>query len=406
MATLRRVSGASWSLLLLGLLLVLEQVLRSRFGGRRLGARVSGSAITDNEMTSPSAAVTKAQLITPAKFERLGHVVLVRQRLSEEAAKAFARRMSPPVHVVLLDEKGISGELRLPAPTPLYCGPEALGHSLELLSRLQRKVDSLTAAVQAEGSDAAAAQRLPAGLTNDADLAACVTVREAIEQTEAHPCLTTIVEGGTKYIVRADAVMFCSGNGTERMHFRTAVKCREHDTVVDMFAGVGYFTVPLSCNDAAPGRIFAIEKNPMSARLLCLNVVNNRGGRNGGRCEVTVLGGDNRVVGESCLGTANRVIMGYIPDCSAFLPRALAFLKTSSPKKHNATSERRGVIHYHFLAPSRADAYRVAMSDVVRALGEDAVAFVAVSEIRVVKSFAPRRWHCVADLIVGQRFLT
>jgi hypothetical protein len=145
MATLRRVSGASWSLLLLGLLLVLEQVLRSRFGGRRLGARESGSAITDNEMTSPSAAVAKAQLITPAKFERLGHVVLVRQRLSEEAAKAFARRMSPPVHVVLLDEKGISGELRLPAPTPLYCGPEALSHSLELLSRLQRKVDSLPA---------------------------------------------------------------------------------------------------------------------------------------------------------------------------------------------------------------------------------------------------------------------
>lgn len=63
--------------------------------------------------------------------------------------------------------------------------------------------------------------------------------------------------------------MFASGNGTERMRFSKIHAIGE--VVVDMFAGIGYFTVPLA-KHGAPSIIHAIEKNPESFRFLNDNI--------------------------------------------------------------------------------------------------------------------------------------
>lgn len=357
------------------------------------------------------------------KFERQGHVAVVRRRMEAEEARGFASRFSPPVHVVLLDERGIGGELRTPQLEVLYEDQvPALAAANSLLKAARRQLQ------QASDSAAATSEHLRETLGFDSHEGGqhtppseLVTPRDAVAAETPHPCLTGITEGGTRYILRSDLVMFCGGNATERMHFRNGVHCGKKEVVVDMFAGIGYFSLPLACSDHAPHTLYALEKNPVSARLLALNIAANTSSLKAKR--VRVLCGDNRVVGGELLGTADRVIMGYIPNCGPFLKRAVGFLRRTSDRpgfagvgsrrgrQGGSTSSsavddlvsRAGTIHYHYLAPSKKEAYAVAHAHVVEYLGEDAVGAVRVDDVRVVKSFAPRRFHCVADLVVDPR---
>jgi tRNA wybutosine-synthesizing protein 2 len=163
--------------------------------------------------------------------------------------------------------------------------------------------------------------------------------------------------------------------------------------VVDMFAGIGYFVIPLLRSMHAPRRVVALEKNELSARLLWWNAA-----LNGVADKLEVLCGDNRDAGNALLGCCDRVIMGYIPDAKPFLARALSFLR-----RDPQTGAARGVIHYHFLASSKSEAHLVARQHVAEAVGAERPAKdFCIQSVRVVKSFAPKRWHCVADLLFGR----
>uniref|UniRef100_A0A7S1KWV8 SAM-dependent methyltransferase TRM5/TYW2-type domain-containing protein n=1 Tax=Neobodo designis TaxID=312471 RepID=A0A7S1KWV8_NEODS len=418
-------------LAVIALLLVLRRVFADRFEGRRLGS--SQGANTSARPSAPGAPPAAASSLLrraapteaiqspspetdgdggaadpteqPAakpnprqlakKYERLGHVVVVRTKLAPADAAAFAATFAPPVHVVLYDGRGITGELRLPELETLHEDRDAAMAAAGAAVRPAAKRIANYSALHAANSSPARHH------ANVMTLRSQVDPRAALEGVGCpHPCLTSVTEGGTRYLLRADRVMFCSGNTSERTHFRNAVKCVAGETVVDMFAGVGYFTVPLACSATPPARIVAIEKNPISAQLLALNVAAND--VRAERTNVTVVCGDNRAVGDEVLGRADRVLMGYIPDCAGFLPRAMQFLKIA----HGGDGMgRRGTVHYHFLAPSKAEAYSVVHAHLVRELGEDVVATgITVDAVRVVKSFAPKRWHCVADLKVAPRF--
>lgn len=106
---------------------------------------------------------------------------------------------------------------------------------------------------------------------------------------------------------------------------------------------------------------------------------------NGVEDRVDLVLGDNRSVGDEALGTADRVLMGYIPTPRQFIERALAFLKPHG-----------GVVHYHFTSP-RAEANAL----VAEHFGEhlDATQF-SMTALRKVKSYKPRVDHFVADVLV------
>lgn len=184
--------------------------------------------------------------------------------------------------------------------------------------------------------------------------------------------VATHVENGIRYRFDASRIMFSSGNVAERA--RAAGIPAACETVVDMFAGIGYFTLPLAMH-ARPARVHALEKNPVSFRYLVENV-----DLNGVKGVVEPWLGDNREYPHE--GIADRVLMGYFPRTEAFLPKALALLKP-----------RGGVIHFHNTA--HAESWKDEMTrqvlDAARACGR----VVRIEEARIVKTHSPGVVHAV-----------
>jgi tRNA wybutosine-synthesizing protein 2 len=78
---------------------------------------------------------------------------------------------------------------------------------------------------------------------------------------------TVHVEHGTKYALDLAEVMFSPGNKAERARMGEVVS--DGERVLDMFAGIGYFTLPMARAGAA---VTAVERNPASFRYLIENV--------------------------------------------------------------------------------------------------------------------------------------
>lgn len=111
-------------------------------------------------------------------------------------------------------------------------------------------------------------------------------------------------------------VMFAPGNGTERMRFST-IKINKPENVIDMFTGLGYFTIPFSrTNYEFIQMYYAIEKNPDSHYYLLQNLKIN-----GLSKKVTAVCGDNREAVPEMLGKADRILMGYLPNTKDYIPR-------------------------------------------------------------------------------------
>ncbi len=182
------------------------------------------------------------------------------------------------------------------------------------------------------------------------------------------------LENGIRYCFDVTKVMFASGNTDERMRMRN-LDCTG-ETVVDMFAGIGYFTLPLA-RFAGPRRVFACEKNPDSYAYLVRNVADNGVGD-----VVLPILADNRALCGRAF--ADRILMGYVQTTSEFVPAALRMVKLG------------GIIHYH-------DTFRVGDQD--RRVEDifSPLCGYEVLGIREVKSFAPSVSHYVADIRILSR---
>jgi len=180
------------------------------------------------------------------------------------------------------------------------------------------------------------------------------------------------LENGIRYGFDVTKVMFASGNTDERMRMRK-LDCTG-ETVVDMFAGIGYFTLPLAKYSGAR-RVFACEKNPESYRFLCRNIIDNEL-----EDKVIPILSDNRNLAGKVF--ADRILMGYVQTTSEFVPKALTMIRPD------------GIIHYHdtFYVSEYEDRIRSIFDD---ACGPDGY---EIERIHEVKSYAPSVSHYVADI--------
>eukprot|EP01130_Rhizamoeba_saxonica_P001063 TRINITY_DN10936_c0_g1_i1.p1 TRINITY_DN10936_c0_g1~~TRINITY_DN10936_c0_g1_i1.p1 ORF type:complete len:372 (-),score=67.53 TRINITY_DN10936_c0_g1_i1:210-1325(-) len=203
-----------------------------------------------------------------------------------------------------------------------------------------------------------------------------------INFTNCEDTVTTVIENGIKYKFDVMKVMYSPGNDTERKRCKNMI-ANENELVMDMFAGLGYFSIPFAQSNLSKiTELFAIEKNQVSFSYLTQNIELNKI-----QSKMHASLGDNRVVGDEYQGKANRIFMGYLPETAPFIERALYFADLENC-----------IFHYHHLAEKNEFESRAIQdfTEVLNRLGIEKT--VVVVEFAKVKSYAPRIFHCVADI--------
>jgi tRNA wybutosine-synthesizing protein 2 len=188
---------------------------------------------------------------------------------------------------------------------------------------------------------------------------------------------TIHTEGGVRFALDVARVMFSSGNLAERLG--TPSRIRPRQVVVDLFAGIGYFTIPIAVR-SEPACVYACEANPIAYRYLAQNLRLNR------TANVVPLLGDCRSVAPA--GVADWVLMGHF-SAADYLDVAFRSIKQA------------GTIVYHHLSPagpSPGDA-----ADVIRLAAHDADFDLQRIRSRRVKSYAPRILHGVMEADVVRK---
>jgi len=201
-----------------------------------------------------------------------------------------------------------------------------------------------------------------------------VTLVWGSSQTE-----TMHTENGVRYLLDPQKVMFSSGNTTERK--RMGLISGSKETVVDLFAGIGYFTLAMAVH-SRPKKIVACEMNPVAFDYLCKNIILNHATE-----IVEPLCGDNRKVAPK--GCADRVLVGYLQEADTFLPFAMECLRGT-----------RGVLHYHALI-SRSTTIEDLLKQ-VQMCAESYNRHATLLLAKEIKSYAPGVSHVVLDVRIGE----
>ncbi len=186
---------------------------------------------------------------------------------------------------------------------------------------------------------------------------------------------TIHIENGIKFRLDPLRITFSGGNRKERITFPSRVESGE--TVVDMFACVGQFSLHIARKDNV--QVIAIEINPTAYNYLIENIMLNRFEK-----RVQAILGDCREVHP--YNVANRIVMGYLHDTFVYLPYAL-----------QALVEEGGTIHMHLAGHEGSSSdYRNTINTICKSEDYE----LASINIRRIKHYSPRIEHLVFDIIV------
>lgn len=183
---------------------------------------------------------------------------------------------------------------------------------------------------------------------------------------------TIHVENGIKYKFDVKKIMFSSGNIDERIRMSKVAK--KNEIVVDMFAGIGYFTLPIAVYSGA--KVYACEINPVAYKYLEENIVLNNV-----QSIVKARLGDCRIVAPKKI--ANRIIMGYL-ESMEFIPYAIDILNEE------------GILHFHIKCKEENFPNKVfrKAKEIIKDKGKKAEMIFH----KKIKSYAPHIIHGVIDI--------
>jgi tRNA wybutosine-synthesizing protein 2 len=174
-------------------------------------------------------------------------------------------------------------------------------------------------------------------------------------------------EYGYTYILDPQKVMFAQGNLEEKHRISALVKtASKPERVADMYAGIGYFTIPIAGSGAM---VHAMEINPVAFGYLQRNIAENHLSK-----RIDAFCGDCR---DLLCGIYDRIVMGHF-DAIEILPLALRHVKKGS------------VIHLHSLGP---------VENEIRSHLSSA-GFSGLISVHKVKKYRPHIWHVVQDVVI------
>ncbi|KAF1078367.1 class I SAM-dependent methyltransferase family protein [Methanogenium sp. MK-MG] len=176
-------------------------------------------------------------------------------------------------------------------------------------------------------------------------------------------------EAGFIFYLDPLKVMFAMGNREEKQRISRLIRESGENRAIrcaDMFAGIGYFTIPAAMNGAT---VHAMEINPDSFYYLEKNTA-----ANGVSSGVTPEWGDCR----DCLrGVYDHILMGHF-DAPVFLSDACAHVRPGT------------VLHVHTLGEQSEEISRICA---------EAGYSTEIIPYRV-KKYAPGVWHMVHDVVI------
>ncbi|MDD4446938.1 MAG: class I SAM-dependent methyltransferase family protein [Methanothrix sp.] len=178
-------------------------------------------------------------------------------------------------------------------------------------------------------------------------------------------------EHGLRYRVDLEGAYFTPRLGTERL--RIAGLVSPGDVVLDMFAGVGPFSLLLAKKGA---KVIAMDKNPVAVKYLRENALLNKVN------SIEILEGDASELALRYENRADHVIMNLPHSACEFLIPAMRAAKSE------------GMVHYYCIAPDD-DLYKdVAL---IKKAAEEKDLGVEVLYKEIVRSYAPHRSNVVID---------
>ncbi|XP_044124338.1 tRNA wybutosine-synthesizing protein 2 homolog [Bufo gargarizans] len=207
------------------------------------------------------------------------------------------------------------------------------------------------------------------------------------------------VDNGIHYTFDLTKCMFSAGNIVEKMRVAT-LQCSK-EIVVDLYAGIGYFTLPFLVH-AGAAFVYACEWNPHAVAALRKNLELNKVSH---KCQI--IEGDNRQL--LLQDVADRVNLGLIPTSEAGYLVACRVLKKNTG----------GILHIHhnvdcFLskneegAKNPRDLQRIIWREWAESTESKIRTFLqevhntpwhtSIVRIEKLKSYAPHVDHVVLDL--------
>jgi tRNA (guanine37-N1)-methyltransferase len=206
-----------------------------------------------------------------------------------------------------------------------------------------------------------------------------------VEVIAGVPCTVTVhTEYGIKLLVDLWEVYFSPRLTSER--YRVAMLGKFGEVVVDMFAGVGPFSIMIA-KHSNPSRIFAIDKNPRAIECLNHNIKINK--VNG----ILAFCGDSKTIIKELLQElpgikADRVIMNLPHSAWEYIEDALSIIKVG------------GVIHYHEIMES--DKVESRINELLKQIFDHGFNCEVETKI-LVGTYSPKEDHICLDIRITSK---
>ena len=193
-----------------------------------------------------------------------------------------------------------------------------------------------------------------------------------------HKTTTVHKEYGCQYHVDVAKAYFSPRLSHE--HNRVASLVQKGETVVDLFAGVGPFSVLIAKNNPNV-KVYAVDINPEAINYLKRNIRLNRVENR----VIPILGDARQVIENRLLGVADRVIMNLPEKAIEFIAAACKAVKPSG-----------GVVHYYAFTrlPDSIENAQQHFSEAAEKAGRKVDTFLSAKAIRET---APYEWQIVLD---------
>jgi tRNA (guanine37-N1)-methyltransferase len=195
--------------------------------------------------------------------------------------------------------------------------------------------------------------------------------------------VTEYKESGCIFEVDIGKCYFSPRLSYERKRISKLVNSGE--TVVNMFSGVGCFSVIIA-KSMPSAKVYSIDINPSAVEYLGKNICRNHLYAS----VIPLLGDAKKIVESQLVGVADRVLMPLPELALKYLSTAICALKPSG-----------GWIHYHDFehAASIEDPIEKSIDKVSQTLDSISVGY-RFANSRVIRSTGPNWWHIVLDIHV------